>query len=268
VDGDLHITGGVSGKGSIFCTGDVTIDDASGFSTDNVQAIVADGSITITGGNGQSSRDNSFFTGVLFSHGGMNLSNVTVVGSVVNNSPTPNSTLELNNVGLLSSPEVVSFDFGVPMNYEERFDFDGGDNVIHFIASAEDYKGQYSPETDQFESAGQGSLTLRLYEVGDVGSHHDEPILFGTFNNAQELFTAMTDPTTNLHWNPPQGSQSLEANIAEFYTKFNDAITDLDALYQETKQESLTRGEFTLEPNQFVPFEDRVRVIWTKERRL
>ena len=36
-------------------------------------------------------------------------------------------------------------------------------------------------------------------------------------------------------------------------------------LYQNTKHESMQRGEFTLEPNQFVPFEDRVRVIWSRE---
>ena len=267
VDGDLSITGGVSGKGSIFCTGDVNIGDASGFVSDNVQALVAEGDITISGGSSSSDRDNSFFTGVLFSKGGMNLSNVTVVGSVVNNSSAPNSTLTLNNVGLLSNPEKVSFDFGIPVPAQrEHFDFDGGDNQLEFIPDTADFLAQYDASNDEFVTAGQGSLMIRIFETGDVGSHHDEPIPFGAYSSVQALHAAITDPNTPYHWSyNGQDSQALDQNVSDYYSWFNGVIGNVDDLYQNTKQESMQRGEFTLEPNQFIPFEDRVRVIWSRE---
>ena len=269
VDGDLEITGGVSGKGTIFCTGDIDIGDASGFVTDNVQALVADGDITISGGNSTSDRDNSFFSGILFSHGGMDLSNVTVVGSVVSNSSDPNTTLDLNNVGLLSNPEVLQFDFGMPVAGDYQYlDCHSPDYAVAFIPDSRDFLASYNPQTDSFEPAGQGDLGIPLYVTADVGSVYDEPELLGRFADADEFrdFLLETDHAS-IDCEPAdiQDLQGVYQLLLSYYSWYNDNIANIDDLYQKTKQESMQRGEFTLDPNQFVPFEDRVRVIWSRE---
>ena len=267
VNGDLDITGGISGKGAIFSTGNITVGNASGFVSDNVQALVADGDITISGGNGTADRDNSFFSGVIFGKGEMNLSNVTVVGSVINNSADPNSTLELNNVGLLANPEVLNFDFGMPVpDNQVEFEFGNTDYPADFLPDVSDFMQQYDPENDEFVTADEGDLALRIYIVAYKGSGPDEPVLVGSFGSVYELMEAMLNPDPDdSFWDPPSDTDDLEDNVAEYYTWFNDTIANINDLYQKTKQESMQRGEFTLEPNQFLPFEDRVRIIWSRE---
>lgn len=257
VDGSLQINGAVTGTGSIFSTGNISIGDASGFATDNVQALVADGDLSISGGSGSSARDNSFFSGILFNKGNMNLSNVTVVGSVVNHSNT-NSTLQLNNVALLSNPEAIQFDFGLPGFSRDDFESSNSDYWYSFQPAGEDYGQFFRPEDGEFLTNGIGpDIPLRIYYRGGQGS--DPNSLEGVYSSAQEIIDALEffhDDQNTLY--------NLNLEISNFHGRFIDALTNANDLYLETQHESIPRGEFTLEPNQFVPFEDKVRVIWIR----
>lgn len=261
VDGNLSISGSVTGKGSIFSTGNVSIGRASGFSSDNVAALIADGDITLSGGNSASARDSSFFNGLIFGRGNMNLSNVTVVGSVVNNSPTA-STMTLNNVGLLLDPKKLQFNLRIPMEVPPDL-LGTNDAYYKYIPAPVDYASFYNPVTDSFSVSNPSQIPLSIYQTADVGSYYyDDPVYIGTYGSDQAVWFALQNEG---HLNTSDTSV-ITNDVNAFRAKFELQLNDINDLYQQTKQESLKTGEFNLDPNQFIPFEERCRVIWVKER--
>lgn len=269
VDGDLTINGRVSGKGSIFCTGDISVGQASGFAADNVQALVAGGSISISGGNNPAARDNSFFSGILFSHGGMNLSNVSVVGSVVNNSPEP-TEMQLNNVALLQRPDVVDFDFGFP-GASRSDEFSGtSDNNYAAIPQPTELSSFFSAGDDAFIVPQQDDIPLSVFITSDVGNDFQEPEFLGQVPDRPALLDLIVaQGYVNVDLSIPstraQVESALDTQVFQYRENVQDAVRNADEIYQRTRQESLKNGQFKLEPNQFLPFEDKVKVVWSRE---
>lgn len=287
VDGDLTITNGLSGKGSIFCTGDINLRGGSGFSTDNIQALVAQGDVNIQGGG--TTPDVSFFTGVLYNRSKMALSDVTVVGSAVNNSPTQGG-VQLDRVNLISSPEAINFEW----------DF-GGEPVVTLTAAQQglytiglpgqsardsELSSFFNVQRDAFDIPMSNDIRLALY-----GAVQDDPIAppaeLASCDNARDMATimlALRDPVGDpirIRY-PPGGQQFftsrqivrptlqdwidyLEPLFTEYQEVTRNRIINSDILYQRTKQESLKKGKFSLDPNQFIQFEDKIRVVWMDE---
>ncbi len=137
------------------------------------------------------------------------------------------------------------------------------DYVYSVLPSADNFAQFYDSQNDEFTVTNPSQIPLRVGLTADVGSVYDDPIMLGTFTSDQGLYQAFVDAGVD------GGSQGdihdLTTSLGDFRTAFIQTINNVNDLYQKTKQESLRKGEFTLEPNQFVPFEDRVRVIWSRE---
>ncbi|MEW6277035.1 MAG: hypothetical protein AB1758_00330 [Candidatus Eremiobacterota bacterium] len=82
VDGDLEITGGVTGVGALVVDGNLTLNGGASLSSQNRLAMLCSGTITLKGGG-------NHLQGLLYARGGLDAENVTVVGSAVVNSGTP-----------------------------------------------------------------------------------------------------------------------------------------------------------------------------------
>ena len=270
VDGDVELAEGVGGTGSIFATGDIVLGKASNFDAEDVQALVAGGSITVSGGDDASDRDTSMFHGILFSHGGMTLNNVTVVGSVVNNSPDRDQVMELNNVGLLSNPDVLEFDFGIPMGPSSDVGNAYVDEEEYFFRAASDtWEGFYSPEDGEFRIPDLEEIPLSLFRRDYAGGARVR--YRATFPNVQDawdwLLEQHGEPGDEYddEGHPIDHFQALQAASVGFRAKFIEALHDANEFMAQSRHPSMAKGKFTLEPNQFVPFASKVRVLWSRE---
>ncbi|MDQ7826462.1 MAG: hypothetical protein RDV48_26910 [Candidatus Eremiobacteraeota bacterium] len=97
VDGDLHIFGGLKGKGGVFVTGKTIIEKGSSLDTDNMAVLAGKGDVSICG-NG---KDKSAFQGVVYTEGNFLANNITLMGSFLTNAPEENTTAA---VGTTSAP--------------------------------------------------------------------------------------------------------------------------------------------------------------------
>ena len=80
VNGNLTVQGGVRGRGAIVVRGNVRIGGASAVEATDAAALMADGDITISG--------NGIFQGLVYCRGAFTADHVTIVGSLIQNSPT------------------------------------------------------------------------------------------------------------------------------------------------------------------------------------
>ncbi|MGE0491158.1 MAG: hypothetical protein AB7S38_18260 [Vulcanimicrobiota bacterium] len=94
VDGDLHIAGGVRGTGALVVTGDLTIEGGAALDTDNRMAALSGGKLTLHG-DGQNA---SYFLGMVYSEGGLEASDLTVLGTLVQAGEGQSLRLDRTNV--------------------------------------------------------------------------------------------------------------------------------------------------------------------------
>ena len=100
VDGDLHIRGGLRGKGAVVVTGNVTLEGQSQFESGHAVAVLAGGDARIRGSGPQG----SFFQGLVYTEGLFEADRVTLVGSLIANDERNRSPVELNETRMLLSP--------------------------------------------------------------------------------------------------------------------------------------------------------------------
>jgi type II secretory pathway pseudopilin PulG len=97
VKGNLTISGGISGRGSIIVEGDVTVKNGTVLDGNNSVALLANGKVTLRGAS-------NYFQGVVYSRKAIDAQNITVVGSVlVNNPAADGGSIELDKVKLVSN---------------------------------------------------------------------------------------------------------------------------------------------------------------------
>lgn len=300
VDGDLHIQGELSGKGAVFVDGEMKVDRAGAFSTDNVQAILAQGDIDIQGGSNAAASDSAFLTGVLYNKGDVRLSNVSILGSLVNNSQVETS-LELSQANLIHVPEVIEFEWdfgGADLSGLHRA---GGMNAPFELGlpgqtfmdkdNIDDY---FDSSADSFRvptSAEETAVALYAPQRYVQNSAAITPELYrnaGSFTSVEELadfflsFRTVGSPSPLRHLtikaglgvgelpvlNPTRDDwiTYLTPIFEQYQVRTYNRIYNSDILYRKARQESLRSGKLKLDPSQFLQFEDAVRVIWMDER--
>lgn len=105
VKGNLVISGGISGRGSIVVEGDVTVKNGTNLDGNNSVALLANGKATLRGAS-------NYFQGVVYSRKAIDAQNITVVGSVlVNNPAADGGSIELDKVNLISSDTAGQISF-------------------------------------------------------------------------------------------------------------------------------------------------------------
>lgn len=265
VDGDLTINGGISGTGAIFCTGDVLVSGASTLAAENVQAIAAAGDLSISG-YGQNS---SYFQGVLYSRGNVDLSDVTVVGSTLGNGP-PDSTFAVDRVNLITQPQMVQFDWRFPFTADQPM-LTGSEDVFYVTVPDDvDLTAYFDSSTDSFDpnlvTASNLPLVFRVRPHPSY-QHLYEPGHMLETSDLNEAANWLVQNVNIQEFSPQEwiDQRYLPEVRPAFIQQLRDDITNLNDLYQSTRDTNLIRGRFTLDPNEFIQFSDKVRVVWSAE---
>jgi hypothetical protein len=150
VDGDLTIHGPVTGQGLIVVNGNATFNSGSNLDGTNKMAILASGDITIRG-------NDNFFTGLIYSEGNFNASNVTIVGNtIVSSSDSSKGRAELDNVTIVANDETADMTIVVNSSGVLQIGTDLGNGVIPNV-----FSGNFGPRSD-----GQGYIS-----ANDSDSH-------------------------------------------------------------------------------------------------
>lgn len=100
VDGCLNVTGGIKGKGSVICTGNLTVDKASAFEAKNQVALLAEKDMVLKG----TGTDRSTVQGMMFCKGNFVSSDLTLMGSLVKGGDA-DSTVNVSNSRTVHVPE-------------------------------------------------------------------------------------------------------------------------------------------------------------------
>lgn len=116
VDGDLTIQDGVNGYGAVFCTGSLSVTGGSDLGSDSLCALVAGDGLTLKGSGAASTQ----FRGLVYSGGALKVSDVTVVGSLVGNSPS-GATMTVDRANLVYDPKGVDLSFDLQFSGLEQF---------------------------------------------------------------------------------------------------------------------------------------------------
>ena len=127
VEGDLTVSaGGVSGKGAIITTGNLTVRGDGDASSDNQAALISDGNITLLG----DTSDKAKFAGLVYSNGNLNSENFRLAGVFV--AAGTNSQATFKDTELYQVPDKAVLDlesgpapFVVPDVSPPSFQFNG-----------------------------------------------------------------------------------------------------------------------------------------------
>ncbi|MGE0491531.1 MAG: hypothetical protein AB7S38_20135 [Vulcanimicrobiota bacterium] len=262
VDGNLVVNGGVSGKGAIFCTGDVTLNGGSALSTDNVQALVAAGNVTISGDDQQSSH----FNGVVYGGGNIAISDITLVGSLVNNAATPTTT-SISDTNVVEVPEVLSLEWDFPFATAQPI-FPGApaDAFGIFTPTDVDLSLFYDSEADVIDPELASDDNIPVIFRIKVKPIYLDAYPSGYFETT-DLDKAIEAVNANLAIPGEVSSEELMGHLTQvalpaYRQKFRDNLANLNDLYQKTKDQHLQKGKFSLDPNQFLQFSEKARVVW------
>lgn len=303
VDGDITIENGVTGVGAIFATGNVTVRGAGGpqVSADSSVAIAAGKDLTIEG-NGQNA---SFFQGVLFSGGDAKLKNVSALGSVLVGGTRVNGAnlggadpvLEADRAAVVHSPENVRFEFDVPFGVGAgglaSVDKEKGpqfapvgeiprtEQVTTWKRPGFPLKHFYEESTDSFDRTkwkGDGFANGSTWGFKDIDS--------GQFITRQEYLRRLRllettggildrkSGVTYATWDGYLAANGY-GSLDDLVDGVSDAVVEtgregLDTInqwYRDKKTQPNENGTFTLDPNEFVSWDARTRVVLWREWR-
>lgn len=258
VQGNLTVTDGVVGTGVILSTGDVEIHGLSQMDATQAVGVMAHGKVAVAG----DSPTSSTFQGVVYSGarvhedgpvgpGGVELSNVTVVGSVIGDGA---QDMSLTNANLVHSDDKIEFQFDLPFKGGNGQDITAvpGMNVdIHiagtladfYDANSDSFPHQYSGDPNDPGNAIQKSALVADVKIYDV---YERTI-------ALDQFAAEYGPGAQSYIDAITG-QSLQA--------LSNDLGKIDDYYQKWKAEDHSdKGKFTLDPNRFLQFSQKTRVV-------
>jgi hypothetical protein len=106
VPGDLEVSGEITGRGAIVASGGIKLGKGTRLEGRDLVVVACGKDLTLKGSNS----GEQFFQGLLYCGGNLNVSNLTVVGSVVSHGNT-----DLKNVNLIQTPLSVTAAFGAPV---------------------------------------------------------------------------------------------------------------------------------------------------------
>ena len=110
VDGDLSVSGGITGKGLIACTGKLTVQGQSDFQSGNGLAVLAGKDLKVSG----SGASGSFFQGLMYTEGSFEADKVTLVGTLVAADETTTRPVVLKNARIFHDPSPLTVVLPVP----------------------------------------------------------------------------------------------------------------------------------------------------------
>ena len=272
VHGNLEIFGGLSGKGAIFATGNVTVHGVSQFATENLQAIVAKGDLNLYGSGAEASS----FQGLLMAGGGqLKARQVTLVGSFLGTSREgAGSSVELDQVQLVSSPQAIHLDFPNlmmerPTSSEVLVAEGSGvtrNRVWPVLDPHLDVTRFYDPVADRLDPSLVTAESLKPWylcedgylnrDLGQVAGH----LRHYTLDNSNQPRMVTVE---GVEGNPDIAALNEQQAGERLRAGYQSALRRADVLYQQARQNGLPRGQFSLDPNAFIQSSDKMRrLLW------
>ncbi|MEW6277821.1 MAG: hypothetical protein AB1758_04290 [Candidatus Eremiobacterota bacterium] len=280
VDGDVTIRQGLRGVGVLIATGDLTIRDAgeTSLTAENTAALLAGGDILITGQDalGAGSRRTRFFQGLVYGGGKISLENVTVVGSVVGNGQ-PDDALVLKDANVVHCDAVLDFEFDFPLG--PGGGFAGAVELRLSPELLQDPRNSRATDPDAVEEA---FFRNDGYDPGQVRAGH-----FSYYDLSGNPLSVSEAADRCLAQPPPEGFATWDAYLAaqgcnlaaglkpameeclngtingKAANDLRKAVGELDRLYRD--QVADRKGRFVMEPNRFVQFNKKARVLLWRE---
>lgn len=111
VKGDLTVSGGLSGLGAVFVTGNVTLLGGASLTTDDTMALIAGGNVTMRG----TDRNKNTFCGMVYTGGTLDLEHITLLGTFIQNSDNPDATAVIKHCNILYSATRADPQFFFPV---------------------------------------------------------------------------------------------------------------------------------------------------------
>lgn len=168
VNGDLHVSGGLSGEGALIVNGELTVDGGAAFAADDQIAILAAGDVRIAG-EGQNS---SIFQGLIYSGGDLYAENTTLLGVFVANGEGDRGQVHLKDVRVLHHAEYGEFKvdglaFVVYYNSPDYTSDPSGEKTLLLISVDEsdigpirEAIGSYTPEREGNDQPASGQSEI------------------------------------------------------------------------------------------------------------
>ena len=263
VDGDLEVWGGLSGKGAVFATGNVTVHGVSQFSANSLQAIIAKGDLSLSG----TDPDNSSFQGLLMSGKRIRASQVSVVGTLIGTSrEAGGSSVELDQVKLVSNPQAIHLDFPkLLMGHQDGLGISFDPQTPDFGplpqvgASSNDLNawGVPDPNLDplQFYNPTQDALDRDSVSVEDLHLSYvtSDGHSFASFDELQNY----------ARRNAFQTHMPVEMVDGRALAAYQEGIDKANLIYRQGRRNGLPPASFSLDPNSFIQASDKMRrLLW------
>lgn len=131
VDGPVRITGGISGNGALIATGSVEITGGGGasFTGANGAAILAGGDLTLSGAGPSAKQD---FRGLVYTTGNLSTNNVNIAGSVaINNTSGTGQPATVKDTNMVESQQLATVSIPVTVTVAPPGGLDPGPATYH-----------------------------------------------------------------------------------------------------------------------------------------
>jgi hypothetical protein len=240
VDGDLHIQGGLRGKGAVVVTGNVTLEGQSQFESGHAVAVLAGGDARIRGSGPQG----SFFQGLVYTQGQFEADRVTLVGSLIANDERRRSPVDLSETRLLLNP-----------NPSVRVELPGPGGTPPPAGMGPQLNSFSFNVFDRETGAGPTPIQVRIYQgVGgvwvDIGGG---PQLMDA--DAGQIMDYITQSLGGYSWGP-------------IFNRLQGSLISYQPEWSPPPAPPVTNPNIiTIDPSSFLRIEERVRVVlWREDR--
>lgn len=244
VNGDLNVAGGVTGTGAIFVNGDVTITGKSALVTDNVAAIISEGSITLTGPTQQ----NSVFRGLVYSNKGLSAENMTLVGTLLIGGEE--NDLKLKDSQVIYSPDSVKVDLK-----------HGPRTALHFVSPSGSTPGTYLGTKGSDKSSDTKKRIFVSFEAGNgflvypEGVSEEDGTRVQTVEAVMELLKTLVAGEAE--------SKTLQAFEATTNPRLPDLLESLQDGSVAHEQEAVDL--VVIDPTHFLSLAEKIRLLLMRE---
>ncbi len=273
VEGDLTVRGTLDGEGILMVEGDVKVEGGTELRGGNDLALMAKGNVFLQGSGSQG----SYFQGLVYTGGGLEADSISVVGTLI---ARGEEQVSLNDVRLLlpqdgGRVEVTTGAGSVPVGSVGQWPQEIPDKAAVYAASAHLHidNGEVFSVSD---SAQDWAGTSQLARVAETisGTYAFNGTRYPTLEEAAAA--VLVDLAQNQGW-PVRPGSSVEPDLVEHIRaelEHKREAQDYHPFFMR-KWGHLVRhqaqgapGEatvYTVDPSQFLKFQDRVRLLYWKE---
>lgn len=279
VDGNLNVNGALTGKGVVVANGDLTIRDHAEVDAQDKVALLAKKKLTLKG----EGRASSLITGILYSEGGFEASQLTLRGVVISREGASGTkAVTLNGTRLVKEPEAVtvtvapttqSATFSVllgvvptsagggfliePISEDARLKFDQSQGFETGPQMEQVVDGSGESTTISWVSSGQEGLVATFTAIADPNDA-DHPFYAVSFNDSRLVIP---------------GFYKKDAMIQKLAEVTRMDVSMLGAIFDQystapSAQPTTIAPSYTMtvkEPSQLLPFYQQARVTYWKE---